>query len=317
MNIGLVFIRLPPLGKGHFCRLNRMWNKINFRSELSPHWWQDPIFVGAVTVAMLLHGAVLAIQFGLPSPSDTSTKEIAVTVRTSQDKVKDADFLAQADQKGSGDFREAHRMSSDMPSPMQADATTGETELESLEKIQQKRELKFEEKVLMTVLSWQKQSEETERKKALDDLQSQFQAKAAMVASLEAQYLQRQQNFSRKQRIKTVDGIQAKQDASAAYLDKFRQKVELYGNRYYPDEAKQQRLAGEVRLMVILNAQGGIRAIRLIESSGHSILDEAAKASVRRGAPFGHFDSNMKDISELRIIRTWRFDPVDAEFEVH
>jgi len=24
-----------------------------------------------------------------------------------------------------------------------------------------------------------------------------------------------------------------------------------------------------------------------------------------------------KDISELRIIRTWRFDPVDAEFEVH
>ncbi|ENW05434.1 hypothetical protein F933_02328 [Acinetobacter beijerinckii CIP 110307] len=254
----------------------------------------------------------------MPSPSDTSTKEIAVTVRTSSDKVKDADFLAQADQKGSGEFREAHRMSSDMPSPMQADATTGEAELESLEKIQQKRELKFEEKVLMTVLSWQKQAEQSERKKSLDELQSQFQAKAAMVASLEAQYLQRQQNFSRKQRIKTVDGIQAKQDASAAYLDKFRQKVELYGNRYYPNEAKQQRLSGEVRLMVILNAQGGIRAIRLIESSGHSILDEAAKASVRRGAPFGTFDATMKkDISELRIIRTWRFDPVDAEFEVH
>jgi protein TonB len=39
---------------------------------------------------------------------------------------------------------------------------------------------------------------------------------------------------------------------------------------------------------------------------------------VRRGAPFGPFDNDMKkDISELRIIRTWRFDPVDAEFEVH
>jgi protein TonB len=233
-----------------------MWNKRNFRSVLSPYWWQDPIFIGAVALAMLLHGAVLAIQFAMPSPTDTSTKEIAVTVRTSQEKVKDADFLAQADQKGSGDFREAHRMSSDMPAPMEADATTGESELESLEKVQQKRELKFEEKVLMTVLSWQKQVEQTERKKTLDELQSQFQAKAAMVASLEAQYLQRQQNFSRKQRIKTVDGIQAKQDASAAYLDKFRQKVELYGNRYYPDEAKQQHLSGEVRLMVILNAQG-------------------------------------------------------------
>lgn len=35
------------------------------------------------------------------------------------------------------------------------------------------------------------------------------------------------------------------------------------------------------------------------------------------GAPFGRFDVNMKDISELRIIRTWRFDPAEAEFEVH
>ncbi|MFW1886519.1 energy transducer TonB, partial [Acinetobacter nosocomialis] len=100
--------------------------------------------------------------------------------------------------------------------------------------VQQQRELKFEEKVLMTVLSWQKQAEESQRKKSLEQLQSQFQAKAAMVASLEAQYFQRQQDFSRQQKIKTVDGILAKKDASAAYLDKFREKVELYGNRYYP-----------------------------------------------------------------------------------
>ena len=45
-----------------------------------------------------------------------------------------------------------------------------------------------------------------------------------MAASLEAQYLQRQQDFSRQQRIKTVDGIQAN-DAAAAYLDKFREKL--------------------------------------------------------------------------------------------
>ena len=298
--------------------MDAMSKILNMPLKLFSHWWKDPIFIAALIFAVCLHGIVLTLQFAMPQPTDTSTKEIAITVHPSQNKIKDADFLAQTDQQGSGVFHEAHRMSSDMPAPMQADATTGESQRESLEKIQQKRELKFEEKVLMTVLSWQKQAEQSERKKALDELQSQFQAKAAMVASLEAQYLQRQQNFSRKQKIKTVDGIQAKQDASAAYLDKFRQKVELYGNRYYPDEAKQQRLAGEVRLMVILNAQGGIRAIRLIESSGYPILDEAAKASVRRGAPFGAFDAKMsKDISELRIIRTWRFDPVDAEFEVH
>jgi len=168
----------------------------------------------------------------------------------------------------------------------------------------------------MTTLSWQKQAAENQRKKAMQELNSQFQAKAAMVASIEAQYLQRQQNFSRQQKIKTIDGIQAKQDNTAGYMEKFRQKVEFYGNRYYPEQAKAQNLAGEVRLMVILNSNGGIRAIRLIESSGHAMLDEAAKASVRKAAPFGAFDAKMKDISELRIVRTWRFDPAEAEFEV-
>lgn len=288
----------------------------SFRSPRTAHpWWQDPLFVAAVLLALLMHVLFLSLQFAMPQNSDVASQDIAVTLRPSTEKIKQADFLAQTDQQGSGTFREAHRMSSDIPAQAD-DVGAGEQQLEALEQIQQKRELKFEEKVLMTMLSWQKQTELSERKKAMEELNSQFQAKAAMVASLEAQYLKKQQNFSRQQKIKTVDGIQAKQDAAAGYLDKFREKVEVYGNRYYPELAKQQRLSGEVRLMVILNASGGIRAIRLIESSGHAILDEAAKNSVRRGAPFGAFDAKMKDISELRIVRTWKFDPADAEFEV-
>ncbi len=298
-----------------FCRFNVMLKKISF-APLMHAWWKDPLFTSAVIVAAALHLIILTLQFAMPKESDASVKEIAVTLRPSEDKVEHADFLAQADQQGSGTFREAHRMSSDMPAAM-TEQTTGEQQQETLEHLQQQRELSFEEKVLMTTLSWKKEAEQNQRKKAMQELNSQFQAKAAMVASLEAQYLQRQQNFSRQQKIKTVDGIQAKQDISAAYLEKFREKVEFYGNRYYPDAAKVQRLAGEVRLMVILNRSGGIRAIRLIESSGHALLDEAAKKSVRQAAPFASFDKGMKDISELRIVRTWRFDPAEAEFEVH
>lgn len=290
-------------------------NRVDYQKQQN-HWWHDPLFIGAVSVALILHLLFLSLKFGMPQQSDASSKDIAISVHLSKEKIDDADFLAQADQQGSGTFREMHRMSANMPAQSQ-EMSVGEQELQSLEKTQQQRELKFEEKVLMTVLSWQKQSEQNDRKKAMDELQSQFQAKTAMIASIEAQYLQKQQNFSRQQKIKTVDGIQAKQDASAGYLDKFREKVELYGNRYYPELAKQQGLSGEVRLMVILNASGGIRAIRLLESSGHPLLDEAAKTSVRKGAPFGRFDAAMKDISELRIIRTWRFDPAEAEFEVH
>ena len=278
-------------------------------------WWKDPVFATAVLLAALLHLAFLTMQFTMPQEGEYNTKEIAVSLRPANDKVEHADFLAQADQQGSGTFRESHRMSSDMPAPM-IEQKAGEQKNEALEQLQQKKQLSFEEKVLMTTLSWQKQAEENSRKKAVEELNSQFQAKAAMVASIEAQYLQRQQNFSRQQKIKTIDGIQAKQDVSAAYMEKFRQKVEFYGNRYYPEAAKQQQLSGEVRLMVILNTNGGIRAIRLIESSGSTLLDDAAKTSVRKAAPFSQFDAKMKDISELRIVRTWRFDPAEAEFEV-
>ena len=297
--------------------IHTMLKKINF-APLTQAWWKDPIFTTAIVGAALLHILMLLIQFGMPEPSEGAMQEIAVTLRPSEDKVKQADFLAQDDQQGSGLYRERHRMASDLPSPMpEQKAGDAQPQQHAEEQVQQQQEINFEERVLMTTLSWQKQAEENQRKKMLEQLNSQFEAKAAMVASLEAQYLQRQQNFSRQQKIKTVDGIQAKQDVSAAYLDKFRKKVEFYGNRYYPEQAKQQNLSGEVRLMVILNQNGGIRAIRLLESSGHTVLDEAAKASVRKAAPFGGFDHKMRDISELRIVRTWRFDPAHAEFEVH
>ncbi len=298
------------------CRFNVMMNKFFFSFKFSESWWKDRIFIGAISFAIILHLSILMLQFALPEASTATSHEIAVTMRPILEDVKSAEFLAQENQLGSGRFRDVHRMSSELPAQSEDVSAGNEQQLESLEKIQQQRELDFQEKFLMTVLSWQKEIEQNNRKKAMDELQSQFQAKAAMVASLEAQYLTRQQNFSRQQQIKTVDGIQAKKDASAAYLDKFREKVELYGNSNYPEIAKQQRLKGEVQLMVILNTEGGIRAIRLIQSSGFSILDEAAKASVRNVAPFGRFDANMKDISELRVVRTWRFDPAEAEFEV-
>ncbi|MEB3752993.1 TonB family protein [Acinetobacter sp. MD2(2019)] len=269
----------------------------------------------AVMLALITHVIFLSIQFVMPHQNDAAQQEIAVTVRPASVPIEHADFVAQNDQQGSGQFRQKHRMSSQL-APAPETQTASDQQLEQLQSLQQQRELKFQEKVLMTVLSWQKQSEDQQHKKEIQDLQSQYQAKAAMIASLEAQYMQREHEFSHQQKIKTVDGIQAKRDASAAYLNKFREKVELYGNRYYPEAAKQQKLSGNVRLMVILNTEGGIRAIHLLQTSGSTILDEAAKASVRRGAPFGRFDASMNDISELRIIRTWRFDPAEAEFEV-
>ena len=99
---------LYSLGNQTFCRFNVMLKKINF-TPLMYTWWKDPIFSGAVILAAVLHLIILTLQFAMPQESDAAVKEIAVTLRPSKDKIENADFLAQADQQGSGTFREAHR----------------------------------------------------------------------------------------------------------------------------------------------------------------------------------------------------------------
>ena len=136
-----------------------------------------------------------------------------------------------------------------------------------------------------------------------------------MIATLEAQYANQKQEYSRTTNVHTVDSVSTRADPSAVYMNQFRRKVEKIGNRNYPAEARRLELKGDVRLMVILLPDGNIRAIRLLQSSGSHLLDNTAKDSVRHGAPYGHFDKAMKDYSELRIIRTWRFSDQD-ELEV-
>lgn len=294
--------------------MNKKLSQLLYNQRL---WWQDPLWLGALAVAIVLHASILSIHFGMPSASNASNKDTAIAIQIHKEEVKDADFLAQANQLASGESKEKKRKEKIFE---QQDDTisTGDKVEQSLERLQQQQELKFDDKVLMTVLSWQKQAEEKQRKKAQETFESQYQARVAMIASVEAQYSRRQQDLAKLQNIETVSSnITAKQEASAAYLEKFRQKIELNGNRDYPEQARLQNLAGEVRLMVILNPKGGLRDIKLLKSSGHDILDKAAIASVRKSAPFGNFDKDMaKNISELRIIRTWRFDPASSEIDI-
>ena len=67
---------------------------------LAHDWWKDPIFTATVVLAVFLHLVVLTLQFAMPQENDAAVKEIAVTLRPSNKKIENADFLAQADQQG-------------------------------------------------------------------------------------------------------------------------------------------------------------------------------------------------------------------------
>ena len=94
----------------------------------------------------------------------------------------------------------------------------------------------------------------------------------------------------------------------AYYLDSWRRKVERVGNINYPSEARARGLSGTLRLLVVIEPDGGLQDVRVLASSGHSLLDDGAVRIVNLAAPFSPFTKRMRDrIDVLEIERTWRF----------
>lgn len=270
----------------------------------------DRVMLLCTALAVSLHVLlVFGLSFTAPSGDRALMQDVTVAVTLSKQPDPQADFLAQANQAGSGVTRQAYRLTSPESSPLQAAQLQAVAPQQQQEQREQQTAQAESERVLVTQLSWQQtaQSSNQQAKREPQAQPTEQQQAAAAIASLEAQYARRKQEYSKQTKIHTVDSVSAKADPSAAYIEGFRRRVEQVGNQHYPDLARAKGWSGDVRLMVILRPDGQIRAIRLLESSGHSILDEAARNSVRQAAPYSQFDASMKAFSELRIIRTWRF----------
>ena len=94
----------------------------------------------------------------------------------------------------------------------------------------------------------------------------------------------------------------------AYYLDAWRREVERVGQLNYPAEARAKKLAGTLRLRVTIAADGNLKDVRITESSGHAVLDDAALRIVRLAAPYAPFSPTMRTVAEvLEIERSWQF----------
>ncbi|MEW6691392.1 MAG: TonB family protein [Pseudomonadota bacterium] len=95
----------------------------------------------------------------------------------------------------------------------------------------------------------------------------------------------------------------------AAYLRAWVEKVERVGNLNFPDEARRKKLSGRLILEVGLDDQGRVQTMRVRQSSGEPVLDQAAQDIVRLASPFAPFPSDLRmKYDQLTIIRTWVFD---------
>lgn len=262
----------------------------------------------AVVIAVSLH---IFLIFGITFTSGVSAvdmaQEVATVLTQNTEKNEEARFIANASQEGGGQVRQQLRLETNDISPDTSKEIEDVEDIINLKK--QVRQQNYQQSYLRTTLSVRhtKSEQDNKSEKKMADLKSQEARIRKKIQTLEAQLSQRQQVFASKTKIETVDSNSTTHGKAAGYLENFRTHVERVANQYYPAQAKAQRITGDVRLMVIISSDGNVKAIRLLESSGSVILDEAAKQSVRQSAPYGKFTKEMEDIVELRIVRTWRY----------
>ena len=270
----------------------------------------------AVVVAIIIHAVIIfGITFGSELDPTQNMTDVATALTQNLEENTEANFVANASQEGGGQVEEQLRLETTEVSPLTEETVQDTQDIINLE--QQVRQQNYQDSYLLTTISWREVDEDSDNKdeQAEDNLLEQEARIRQEIATLEAQLSQRQQVFAQKSKIETVDSNSTTHGKASQYLERFRQHVENVGNATYPPQAKLQGIEGNVMLMVIIKNDGNIKAIRLLESSGSKILDEAAKQSVRQAAPFGKFTADMTDIVELRVIRTWSYgDGVSVEY---
>ena len=92
------------------------------------------------------------------------------------------------------------------------------------------------------------------------------------------------------------------------YLNSWEKKIEKIGNLNYPKKAAENKVYGSLELLVSILPSGELNEIKLIESSGHIVLDKAAISIVKMASPFAPFPEEMlQSIDLLEVIRIWDF----------
>ena len=265
----------------------------------------------ALVIAALAHALVIfGIAFVEPPSRPEAMIEVTLALHRSPKADARSDFLAAANQQGSGQLRQALEMTTNQSADF-VDARIAEIRPEDQVSFTPPPE-EAKHRLVVTRSQSRRSAPDIPKEKVPlrtpgDGLVA-MSAQTAAIASLEARLAEKRQALARKTRVHTVSTLSAREDMTAAWIDDFRQKVERAGNRHYPEVARQRRLQGEVRLLVAISAGGRISEIRTLQSSGQAVLDEAARTSVRLSAPFRPFTRAMRErMDTLQIIRTWRY----------
>ncbi|MEO9960039.1 MAG: energy transducer TonB [Nisaea sp.] len=265
-------------------------------------------------MALALHAiVVLGITFA-PEPPRSSAQTMEITLSQFDDETdpEEADFLAQTSQKGSRTEEEPVEMTTPQPSDV-SQPEVAEVQPEPPSRVEPRQEQ--EQPVVQTQAQNERQvSEPSAAEPASDEPLPVKEKKSLMersleIASLEARFDQQRRAYAKKPRVMRVTAASTLKSTNAWYVQNWVSKVTRVGNINYPTEARRAGIYGTLRMLVSMKKDGTIKELAILESSGSSVLDDAAIRIVRMAAPFAPFPDDMREnVDELEIIRTWVFE---------
>jgi protein TonB len=257
-------------------------------------------------IATALHAfVILGISFKPFEPSKPEFRQQSLEVMvvrqpTEQPKQEqDAEYLAQVSQSAGGEKREQEKPQ--VPEPP-APPLAAQTPPAMQQPVNQSQPLTAEQSEQRAPVD-----SAIMEQQPLPSASQLLNSKNMEIARLTAELERRSEAYAKLPKRKVISAS-TKEYKYASYLDAWRRKVERIGNLNYPDQAKRDRLYGDLVLHVAVKADGSIEEINVRHSSGHKILDDSAIRIVRLAAPFSPFPNEIrKETDILDITRTWQF----------
>jgi protein TonB len=259
--------------------------------------------------AFLILGVTFDIHRDRPPAAERTLDITLVQPKPKPKPVDEPDFLAQQTQEGGGEETRRERQTSPLGNP---DATPiPKPALEMERSGAPQPEVKPQPEVIVAreaprqqPTSPPKPTVEAPPRTQLSQLLASTQQE---IDRLTAELDRRSLSASRQDRRKAINAS-TQEYKYAAYLEAWRSKVERIGNLNYPDEAKRRKLYGNLLMHVSVRADGSVEQVRVVRSSGHKLLDDAAVRIVRLAAPYAPFPPEIREeVDVLDITRTWQF----------
>jgi protein TonB len=265
------------------------------------------LFLAALVHGILIIGITFNAVIG-DAFSEVISLEVTIVANPEQNVLRPdkADYLAQANQEGVGNTREQASPSARAESIVPIN-NPGDENGDSLE------DSVFLDESADQVLTTRSEQNPEVLDKPREDPTPDESTAIAMEAGVEITLPLPQKELADvaihdSSPRELVTSVNTRESRIAPYLNRWKRKIETIGAKYFPEQGFIDGITGSPTLEVIISASGQLQEVIVRQTSGSSILDQAALEILRRAAPFDPFPEAVRvDYDTLRFAYKWQF----------